>query len=198
MRNDSRHGQMHLATDRHGSRRRLWEFMSTDCPQISPPESGLVMPTPRPLKNLFDRRAASELQQRIERMQTTTPPLWGTMQPAQALAHCAASLELALGDRASPRLIIGRILGWVVKPLVLGNDRPMRRQTPTIPGLVIQDARDLPREQQRLCRLIDRFVEAGPAGITRHPHSFFGTLRPAQWAVLAYKHLDHHIRQFGA
>jgi len=38
---------------------------------------------------------------------------------------------------------------------------------------------------------------AGPAGCTKHPHSFFGKLTPEEWAILSYKHLDHHLRQFG-
>jgi hypothetical protein len=45
--------------------------------------------------------------------------------------------------------------------------------------------------------LIDRFVASGPAGCTNHPHSFFGRLTPEEWAILMYKHLDHHLRQFG-
>ena len=45
--------------------------------------------------------------------------------------------------------------------------------------------------------LIDRFAAAGPKGCTTHPHSFFGPLTPDEWAILMYKHLDHHLRQFG-
>jgi hypothetical protein len=45
--------------------------------------------------------------------------------------------------------------------------------------------------------LIDRFTAAGPTGCTTSPHSFFGRLTPEQWAILTFKHLDHHLRQFG-
>jgi transposase InsO family protein len=45
--------------------------------------------------------------------------------------------------------------------------------------------------------VIDRFVAAGPKSCTTHPHSFFGPLTPEEWAILMYKHLDHHLRQFG-
>jgi hypothetical protein len=63
--------------------------------------------------------------------------------------------------------------------------------------LVVQDERDLRPERERLLGLIDRFAAAGPAGCTKHPHSFFGRLTPEEWAILTYKHLDHHLRQFG-
>ena len=104
---------------------------------------------------------------------------------------------MALGDKTPPRVLVGRILGWIVKPLALGNDEPMRRNSPTMKGLVVQDERDLRTERERLRGLIDRFAAAGPAGCTTHPHSFFGRLTPEEWATLMYKHLDHHLRQFG-
>jgi hypothetical protein len=49
----------------------------------------------------------------------------------------------------------------------------------------------------RRASLIDRFVSGGPSACTNHPHPFFGPLTPAEWAILMYKHLDHHLRQFG-
>jgi hypothetical protein len=94
-------------------------------------------------------------------------------------------------------MLVGRIIGRMVKPKVLGNDEPMRRNSPTVKDLVVQDERDLGAERARLCGLIDRFAAAGPKGCTTHPHSFFGRLTPEEWATLMYKHVDHHLRQFG-
>jgi Protein of unknown function (DUF1569) len=111
--------------------------------------------------------------------------------------HCSRGLELALGDRLPPQMMLGRIIGRMLKPKVLGNDEPMRRNSPTVKGLLVEDERDLGKEQERLRGLIDRFVARGPAGCTNHPHSFFGRLTPEEWAILMYKHLDHHLRQFG-
>jgi len=48
-----------------------------------------------------------------------------------------------------------------------------------------------------LCALIDRFAVGGPQCCTKHPHTFFGQMTPEEWATLMYKHLDHHLRQFG-
>jgi hypothetical protein len=107
-------------------------------------------------------------------------------------------LEWAVGDSLPPRMFLGRIMGWMVKPLALGNENPMRRNSPTAKSLVVADKRELETERQRLYGLIDRFVAGGPARCTKHPHSFFGRLSPEEWAELMYKHLDHHLRQFGA
>jgi hypothetical protein len=150
------------------------------------------------MKNLFDPATADEVKSRLLNLRPESERLWGTMNAAQAVAHCCGGLEMALGDTRPRRMLIGRILGGLIKRLALGNDEPMRRNSPTVPELVVADARELDAERQRLCGLIDRFAAAGAAGCTTHPHSFFGRLTPREWAVLMYKHLDHHLRQFGA
>jgi len=149
------------------------------------------------MKNLFETAAAEELKNRMAQLQPDSERVWGTMNPAQAVAHCAAGLELALGDKVAPRMFLGRIMGRIVKPMVLKNDEPMRRNSPTMKELIIRDERDLGKERERLRGLIDRFAAAGPKGCTTNPHSFFGRLTPDEWAILTYKHLDHHLRQFG-
>jgi hypothetical protein len=149
------------------------------------------------MKNLFEATVVEELQGRLLQMRPESKRLWGKMTPAQAVAHCSAGMEWAVGDTTPPRLLLGRIVGGVIKPKVLGDDEPMRRNSPTVKGLVVNDDRDLGIERERLRGLIDRFVAGGPGGCTAHPHSFFGRLTPAEWAILMYKHLDHHLRQFG-
>lgn len=150
------------------------------------------------MKTLFEASAAQEVKQRLNSLSPQSDRLWGSMNAAQAVAHCSAGMDMAFGDIQPPRLLLGRIIGAIVKPMALGNDEHMGRNTPTAKALVVQDERDLEFERSRLCGLIDRFVTAGPAACTTHPHSFFGRLTPQEWAILAYKHLDHHLRQFGA
>ena len=149
------------------------------------------------MKNLFEAPRVEEVKERMAQLRPDSERLWGKMNAAQALAHCSAGLEWAVGDRIPQRLLLGRIIGWMVKPMALGNDEPMRRNSPTVKDLVVQDERDLVTERERLCGLIDRFAAGGPKGCTTHPHSFFGKLTPEEWATLIYKHLDHHLRQFG-
>jgi hypothetical protein len=149
------------------------------------------------MKNLFEAARVGEVKQRIAQLRPDSERLWGKMNAAQALEHCSRGMEMALGDKTPPRVFVGRILGRMVKPKVMGNDEPLRRNSPTAKQLVVQDERDLGTGRERLCGLIDRFAAAGPQGCTTHPHSFFGRLTPEEWATLMYKHLDHHLRQFG-
>ena len=145
------------------------------------------------MKNLFEAGRVEEVKERMAQLRPDSERLWGKMNAAQAVAHCSASVEWAVGDRIPPRMFLGRI----VKPMVFRNDEPMRRNSPTAKDLMVQDERDLRTERERLRGLIDRFAAAGPKGCTTHPHSFFGRLTPEEWATLMYKHLDHHLRQFG-
>jgi hypothetical protein len=150
------------------------------------------------MKSLFESGCIDEVQQRLSRLQPDQPRQWGAMNPAQMLAHCSLGLEMAAGEIRPPRALMGRILGPVVKPIAFREKEPMRRNSPTSKELVIKGDRDFETERKRLSGLIDRFAAAGPAGCTAHPHAFFGSLTPDEWAVLMYKHLDHHLRQFGA
>lgn len=123
--------------------------------------------------------------------------LWGTMDVAQALAHCSVAMEVAVGEKVLPRMFIGRLLGLIAKPVFV-NDRPFKRNSPTDKSFVIKDQRDFGVERERLLGLVSRFAAGGPEGCTKNPHSFFGRLTPDEWATGMYKHLDHHLRQFGA
>jgi len=149
------------------------------------------------MKNLYQAADANEIEKRIALLTPESPRQWGKMNAAQAVAHCAASMEWAVGDRVPPRMFFPSLMGHLIKPLVFGNDKPFRRNTPTSPDLLVPDQRDLDAERRRLVGLIDRFTAAGPAGCTTNRHSFFGRMTPEQWAILMYKHLDHHLRQFG-
>jgi hypothetical protein len=150
------------------------------------------------MKNLFEPATAAELKDRIARLTPDTPRLWGKMTAAQALAHCAVGLQMGLGDRTiTPVPLPARILGRLIKPMVFANDKPFSRDSPTAKELVVADQRDLAAEGALLAGLIERFATGGPACCTANPHPFFGKLSPSEWSILMYKHLDHHLRQFG-
>ena len=103
------------------------------------PSSGLAArgSPSTPLNTLFDWVLADDLKARTAHLKTDPSPLWGQMGAAQAAAHCADALEVACGDRTPPRMLIGRMIGWLVKPLAIGDDKPMKRNSPTTPeGLI--------------------------------------------------------------
>lgn len=148
------------------------------------------------MKNLFDPARVAEIITRINALRPDSPRQWGKMTAPQAVAHLSIGLEAALGDRHVPRLFLGRLIGGFVKKIALGKDGPIAKNAPTAPSYIVADERDLERERAKLLALVDRFASGGPRACTKEPHAFFGTLTPDEWAVLMYKHLDHHLRQF--
>ena len=150
------------------------------------------------MKNLFDATVANQVKTRLAQLEPQTERHWGKMTAAQMLAHCAVSMQWAAGEVVPERGPLPvRLMGRLVKPFVFRNEDPLRKNSPTAKSLIVADERDLNKERERLARLIDKFAAGGAAGCTKNPHSFFGTLRPEEWAILMYKHLDHHLRQFG-
>jgi hypothetical protein len=148
------------------------------------------------MKNLFEAAAVEEVKERMALLRPDSERQWGIMNPAQTLAHCSAAMEMALGDRTPPRILIGRLLGRFAKKSMILNEKPMPRNVGTDKSLVVSDKRDFVMERQRLREFIDRFAAGGPKACTSHPHFFFGPLTPEEWAALMYQHLDHHLRQF--
>ena len=148
------------------------------------------------MKNLFEPERAKEIKERLSRLRSDSQRQWGKMNPAQALAHCSAAMEMAVGVKFPPRILIGLLLGRLAKKSMIVNEKPMPRNSGTDKSLVVSDERDFVAERQRLREFIDRFAAGGPGACTKHPHFFFGPLTPEEWAALMYQHLDHHLRQF--
>lgn len=149
------------------------------------------------MKNLFEAPTAAEIGRRIEGLRPDAQRRWGKMNAAQMLAHNSAWLEMASGRCSPPWTFMGRCFGRMVKKSFLG-ETPIRRNLRTMKSLVVEGDRRFSFEKQHLIECLHRFSVGGPQKCTRRPHSFFGPMTPDEWARLAYKHLDHHLQQFGA
>ena len=152
------------------------------------------------VNDLFDPVLVEETKQRILRLRPESERQWGSMELAQTLAHCTSGVEMAMGIIQAKRAPFpATLLGPLIKPLVFRDDKPMRRNSPSSPELFSADPTqcELQRERSRLIAAIDSFTSQGAACCTSYPHPFFGVLKPEQWAILMYKHVDHHLRQFG-
>lgn len=148
------------------------------------------------MKNLFDKEAYFEILARISKLKEGSAREWGKMEVAQMLAHCKEPFKVPLSDQPTPRLFMGRLLGWMMKSK-LYNESPWGKNLPTAPNFKIKDDRDFETEKKGLTDLITQFHMAGPGGINTFPHPFFGKLTNEQWGKSMYKHMDHHLHQFG-
>jgi Protein of unknown function (DUF1569) len=148
------------------------------------------------MKNLFYKDTYTEIINRINNLTPNSQRQWGKMSPAQMLAHCKEAFKVPLSDIKMPRMFIGLLIGWAFKKK-LYNDEPWKQNLPTAPNFIIKDERDFEKEKQELLAMINRFHSAGPGNVGKYPHPMFGTFTPEQWGQSMYKHLDHHLKQFG-
>lgn len=148
------------------------------------------------MPSLFDPTGRAEVLTRLDLLAADRAPLWGKMTPAQACAHCAVGLRLALGEATMKRPWFAPLVGPLMRRLIL-SPKPFARNAPTAPLFRVTDPRELEAERRTLAALVRRFGEGGPGGVRKDPHPLFGPLAPAEWDLMQWKHLDHHLRQYG-
>jgi hypothetical protein len=148
------------------------------------------------MQNLFQKDSVQGILDRLEHLQQSSHPLWGKMNASQMLAHCAIHLQVALGDSQLNRTFLGWIFGRTVKKKMI-NKEPFKKNLPSVPRFIIKDQRNFEIEKQQLQSLIRRFESADSVAMAENSHPFFGKMSAEEWSLLSYKHLDHHLRQFG-
>ncbi|CAM3526684.1 hypothetical protein FSS13T_20330 [Flavobacterium saliperosum S13] len=148
------------------------------------------------MNNLFNPSDVSGILERIEKLTPDSPRQWGKMNAAQMLAHCNKSVETAMGQNFMKRLFIGRIIGTLLKTKVV-IAKPFGKNSPTDKSYIFPDNCNFEEEKSKITASIRKFSEGGPSQCTTYPHPFFGKFTPEEWAVFQWKHLDHHLRQFG-
>jgi hypothetical protein len=147
------------------------------------------------MKSLYNPADRDALARRLAELEPGAQRQWGKMDPAQMLRHCAVSLGDALGERSIQQVFLGKLITPFIRRAVFG-DKPFRRNSPTDPAYVVSEPPDFEAERTRLATRIDQVVQRGLANSDGKMHPFFGSLSGAEWGVLIYKHLDHHLRQF--
>jgi len=148
------------------------------------------------MKSLFDQADRNALLQRLDKLQAGSPRQWGKMNAAQMVTHCTRALEAATGDRPMKQKLIGKILMPFFRKSILG-EKPFSRNSPTDPSFIVADERELSTERQHLTDVIAKFVARGPDAAGNETHAFFGAMTGQEWGETMYKHIDHHLRQFG-
>ncbi len=144
------------------------------------------MPT---LRNAADRAA---IVARLDQLNEQQVPRWGRFTASQMLAHMSDAYRMALGELSVKPKGLPWLIRFPVKQLFL-HVLPFPKNAPTAPEMVARKPEPFDTERTQLKQLIARLE--GQTGTQAHP--LFGPLTPAEWGTLGYKHLDHHLRQFG-
>jgi hypothetical protein len=149
------------------------------------------------MRSVFDPRDVAELTDRINRLTPSTTPQWGKMTVGQMLAHCNVSYEMLYDSKwPKPGPIRRLLLNLFVKQGVVGP-KPYRRNLPTAPQFRMKESKDFAVEKQRLTDYLQRVLKEGEGAFDGRESHSFGPLTKAEWNTMFYKHLDHHLTQFG-
>ena len=145
------------------------------------------------IKNLFDPEVKQAIVSRINNLTPSSQNKWGKMNVAQMLAHCQMPLGVATGKHTLKGGFFLKLIGPLFKSKLF-DEKPFKQGLPTDRSFIITDSRDFEKERQGLIEMIQSFSENT---MSDAPHPFFGRLTKEQWSKGTWKHLDHHLQQFG-
>ncbi len=146
------------------------------------------------MRSIFNPRDHLELHERVQRLTTTQKARWGKMTPLQMVAHLSDSLRMASGElEVVPKKAPLRFAP--LKQLVLYL-LPIPKGLSGSAELSERKPGDWSTEIAALREELNGLVERGAEALAPS-HPAFGKLSAKQWGVLIYRHMDHHLRQFG-
>lgn len=149
------------------------------------------------LPNIFTKPVSEEVIQRINNLNSTTQPQWGKMSVDQMLAHCNVTYEMLYDDiHPKPNAFMKFILKMLVKNTVV-NETPYKKNNQTAPQFLIKDAKNFDLEKKRLIDYITKTQQLGESNFDGKESHSFGALNKTEWNNMFYKHINHHLTQFG-
>lgn len=146
------------------------------------------------IKNLFVPAVKQEVIERIHKLTPQSQRQWGKMDVAQMLAHLQLPIGIAFGTHQPKGSFLLRLIGPLFKSK-LWDEKPYKQGLPTDPTFIMTGiAKDFEKEKQALLEMVSRFSEDSIVG---EKHPVFGKLTKENWSKATWKHIDHHLKQFG-
>lgn len=147
------------------------------------------------MKSVFNAADNKELIDRIEKLHSDSLPVWGKMNVAQMLGHCQRAVEVGTGLLELRRSAVGFVFGRMALRQLM--NKPIKQNLPTDKNFIIPSTVEFETEKEKLINMYSALAENGTRILKVKKHPFFGEMSEDQWDVLLWKHLDHHLQQFG-
>jgi hypothetical protein len=149
------------------------------------------------MKNIFDPQVTTLLISRVNQLKPESPALWGKMSVDQMLAHCNVAYEMAFTNKhPKPNALMRFLLKAFVKKGVV-NEVPYKKNLQTAPVFIIKGRKNFEEEKSRLIRYLEHTLALGTDHFEGKESLSFGPMTAQEWNNQFYKHLDHHLQQFG-
>ena len=147
-------------------------------------------------RSLFSPEVYQDCLNRIERLAPETTPEWGSMTAAQMLSHCAEIQDVSNGKELKNTPILIKLLKGMVRNMVVG-EKPFPKNSKTHPQYKQTSDRNFETEKERLLHALEVFVNADKERAVQQIHPLFGEMTAEEKGWSMYKHLNHHLTQFG-
>ncbi len=149
------------------------------------------------MENIFKADTTQKLISRINGLTPDSKAKWGLMTVSQMLAHCSVTYELVYDNKhAKPNFFLKLFLKIFVKNAVT-SEKAYKESLQTAPYFMVVDDRDFEKEKNRLVAFLNKTCEHGESFFNGKESHSFGALNSTEWNNMFYKHLDHHLKQFG-
>jgi hypothetical protein len=149
------------------------------------------------LPNIFTRSESEAIIARINKLSPNTSALWGKMNASQMLAHCNVTYEMVYDNiHKEPNFFVKLLLNAFVKKSVV-NEVPYSKNSQTAPAFQIKEEKNFEAEKKRLIAYITKTSELGESHFENKKSLSFGVLTKSEWNNMFWKHLNHHLSQFG-
>jgi len=149
------------------------------------------------MKDIFSPEVNQAVIDRINTLTPSTEPDWGKMNVSQMLAHTNVTYEMLFETKhKKPGAVKKLLLKAFVKSVVV-SEKPYKKNNPTAPEFKIVGERDFEEEKKRLIDYLNRTQKLGRDHFDNKESHSFGKLSAEEWNNMFYKHIDHHLTQFG-
>lgn len=149
------------------------------------------------MKDIFTKEITDEMIGRIDQLTAESQPIWGKMNVGQMLAHCAVTYKYVFDNNyKKPKGLKKFIMVKLIKPMVT-NEKPYKQNGPTSPDFKMTTSKDFAIEKNSLVDYLKKTQELGSDHFHNKESHSFGVLTNDEWNNMFYKHLDHHLKQFG-
>jgi hypothetical protein len=150
------------------------------------------------MATLFDDETRARLETRVRALRPDSRRQWGRMSPHEAVCHLSDAFRMALGEKqAAPSPARFKpVVRFVALHLPVSWPRGIKTLPEAEQGVGGTAPVEFEGDRAELLELIRRFCDAS-ARERAATHPMFGPMRTTEWGRWGYRHVDHHLRQFG-
>ena len=148
------------------------------------------------MDTVFKQETIDSLTKRIDLLTESSSARWGKHSVYQMIKHCILSEKMYLCKTEYKQLFVGKLFGKMALKGMLKDDSPLGKNKPTHPSFKITDSGNVKDEKKIWIELVKEYTKQDSSKFSNFCHPFFGKMTKDQLGIAAYKHIDHHLRQF--